>query len=662
MRLRRRAGRRRARSSRGSGSQRRGAPGSSGRSRPWRCSRPRPRPSGSRRRPSGPPSRRARRRRADPGDDPPAAPHQVHPDRGRPGLLPGARPAAGRLRDDAGSSATSPRPRPALARSPPRSTSSPPRRTRSSSSRSGPASGSTTAARSRRGTSSFTYETIVDPRNLSPRVPDFEPIKRVETPDARTVRGDLQASSSSPGFESWAMGILPEHLPQSGRGSPPRRAPPARTPPRSRVRDAASTARPVGSGPFRFAREWQRRSVRSGSRGTTSYWEGPPNFREYFDADPARTRLTTELAFYAGTADGYVAQPQQVARLQERPALPHRGPALGLGLHLHRLQPAAAGRSRTCGCGPRSDGDRRRRDHPLRPLRPGPAHVGPVPRQTALLRSGRRRPCRTTRRARRRLCRGAAGGRTPRASWRRTGEPPRVHAHHQLRQRGAQSDHGDRPERLATPRGQGRDRSELEWAGLHPTSASNKRRLRRGRARLGRWASNADIYQIFHSSQAGHFSSSTSSAITNPRRPTSLMMRIRQRVRRRSARRRWPGSSIASIAADQPYTFLYVRRVPALLDGKIVRDGAAAGRHGRATSPFEPNRLGQITFHFDQWTQDPRPGPPPTGRSSARTDAAMLPFLAPGSLAQALDSAPHLDRVAPWSSISRPARRARSTR
>src|SRR3990172_4869472 len=29
----------------------------------------------------------------------------------------------------------------------------------------------------------FTYETLVDPRNLSPRVPDFEPVKSVETPD-----------------------------------------------------------------------------------------------------------------------------------------------------------------------------------------------------------------------------------------------------------------------------------------------------------------------------------------------------------------------------------------------------------------------------------------------------------------------------------------------
>src|SRR5262245_22153235 len=34
----------------------------------------------------------------------------------------------------------------------------------------------------------FTYETIMDPRNLSPRVPDFEPIKSVETPDPYTVR------------------------------------------------------------------------------------------------------------------------------------------------------------------------------------------------------------------------------------------------------------------------------------------------------------------------------------------------------------------------------------------------------------------------------------------------------------------------------------------
>ena len=50
----------------------------------------------------------------------------------------------------------------------------------------------------------FTYETIVDPRNLSPRVPDFEPVKRVETPDPRTVRVTYKRLFQ-PGFESWAM-------------------------------------------------------------------------------------------------------------------------------------------------------------------------------------------------------------------------------------------------------------------------------------------------------------------------------------------------------------------------------------------------------------------------------------------------------------------------
>ena len=56
----------------------------------------------------------------------------------------------------------------------------------------------------------FTYETIMDPRNLSPRVPDFEPIKAVETPDPYTVRVTYK-ELFQPGFESWAMGILPEH-------------------------------------------------------------------------------------------------------------------------------------------------------------------------------------------------------------------------------------------------------------------------------------------------------------------------------------------------------------------------------------------------------------------------------------------------------------------
>jgi ABC-type transport system substrate-binding protein len=64
------------------------------------------------------------------------------------------------------------------------------------------------------------------------------------------------------------------------------------------------------------------------------------------------------------------------------------------------------------------------------------------------------------------------------------------------------------------------------------------------------------------------------------------------------------------IARDQPYTFLYVRRSLALLDGKIVRmvrrpDGTAE------YLPFTPNRLGRIGFHFNQWLKTPRPVLPP---------------------------------------------------
>ena len=116
----------------------------------------------------------------------------------------------------------------------------------------------------------FTYETIMDPRNLSPRVPDFEPIKAVETPDPRSP-GDVQGLFQ-PGFESWGMGILPEHLLNREALAAEARD---RQGPRPSVRDAAFNRRPVGSGPFQFA-SWESdvsiRLVRN-----EGYWEGPPN-------------------------------------------------------------------------------------------------------------------------------------------------------------------------------------------------------------------------------------------------------------------------------------------------------------------------------------------------------------------------------------------------
>ncbi|HEX2483517.1 MAG TPA: ABC transporter substrate-binding protein, partial [Methylomirabilota bacterium] len=171
----------------------------------------------------------------------------------------------------------------------------------------------------------FTYETIMDPRNLSPRVPDFEPIKAVETPDPYTVRVTYK-ELFQPGFESWGMGILPEHLLNREALSAEARAT-GKDPATFSVRDAAFNRRPVGSGPFQFA-SWESdvsiRLVRN-----EGYWEGPPNFREYF-VRILPDALTSELAFYAGTADGYGAQAHQVARLQDDPRF-HVNSILGLG-------------------------------------------------------------------------------------------------------------------------------------------------------------------------------------------------------------------------------------------------------------------------------------------------------------------------------------------
>ncbi len=57
----------------------------------------------------------------------------------------------------------------------------------------------------------FTYAAIMDPKNLSPRTPDFEPIKTVEVVDPYRVK-IIYKRLYSPAINAWTMGILPEHL------------------------------------------------------------------------------------------------------------------------------------------------------------------------------------------------------------------------------------------------------------------------------------------------------------------------------------------------------------------------------------------------------------------------------------------------------------------
>jgi ABC-type transport system substrate-binding protein len=394
------------------------------------------------------------------------------------------------------------------------------------------------------------------------------------------------------------MGIVPEHLLNRERLEAEARAA-GRDPAKFTVRDAAFNRRPIGSGPFRFA-EWRTDQYLRLTRNE-DYWEGPPNFREYF-MRIIPDLLTTELAFYAGTADAYVAQPQQVARLQDDPrfhtaarlALGYtyigynmRRPifqdvrvrtALGMAIHVDEII-----RYVLFGQGERTSGPFPRQtpyyDPDLAPLPYDPAGAARL-----LAEAGWRR--------------NAAGvlekdGR-PLAFTLITnsGNDERkaimVIAQNAWRRLGVQV-----------------DTLELEWA------VFINQRVDKGdfdAVVLG-WAMdlNPDIFQLFHSSQTGHFQLNFV-GYQNPK-ADALMVRIRQEYdeARQTAMAR---ELHRLIAADQPYTFLYVRRVLSLLDGKIVR--MVPGPDGQPRYlPFEPNRLGQITFHFDQWIKTPTPVLPP---------------------------------------------------
>jgi len=161
----------------------------------------------------------------------------------------------------------------------------------------------------------FTCEAIMNRRNLSPRIADYEPVKAVEVLDPLTVRV-VYKRLYSPALGTWGMGILPVHLLNSKalrqeamyRGLDPDKF---------TLRQSQFNRRPLGCGPFRF-REWKSDQYIVLDR-FDDYWEGPPNYKRYtFRIVP--DLLTQEMEFYAGTVDGYGVQPHQVERLSKDPA------------------------------------------------------------------------------------------------------------------------------------------------------------------------------------------------------------------------------------------------------------------------------------------------------------------------------------------------------
>ncbi len=161
----------------------------------------------------------------------------------------------------------------------------------------------------------FTYEAIMNPKNISPRLSDYEPVKRVEVISPLSLR-IIYKRLYSPAIGTWAIPILPEHLLNADalRTEAIRRN---LDPEKFSMRQSLFNRSPVGCGPFVF-RNWKSDQYISLDR-FEGYWEGPPNYRSYvYRVIP--DLLTQEMEFYAGTVDTYVLQPHQVERLENDPS------------------------------------------------------------------------------------------------------------------------------------------------------------------------------------------------------------------------------------------------------------------------------------------------------------------------------------------------------
>ncbi len=157
----------------------------------------------------------------------------------------------------------------------------------------------------------FTYEAVMNPKNLSPRVSDFEPVKSVTVLDPLTVRV-VYKRLYSPAMSSWSIGILPEHL-LNARALRKEALSLGKNPNTFTMRDSRFNRHPVGCGPFRFY-QWKSDQYIELKR-FKRYWEGAPNYHRYIYRIIPDT-ITQEMEFYAGTLDSYAVQPHQVARLR----------------------------------------------------------------------------------------------------------------------------------------------------------------------------------------------------------------------------------------------------------------------------------------------------------------------------------------------------------
>jgi ABC-type transport system substrate-binding protein len=438
----------------------------------------------------------------------------------------------------------------------------------------------------------FTYEAIMDPSNLSPRVSDFEPVLKVETPDDTTVRV-VYKRLYSPALGTWSMGILPEHMLNREALAAEARSR-GMDPAGFGMRQSNFNRNPVGCGPFRF-NQWKTDQFVSLTR-FEEYWEGAPNYEEYiFRVVP--DLVTQEMEFYAGTLDSYAVQPHQVERLQHDPRFQaFSGISFGytyIGYNLRR-EPFNDVRVRKA-LGMAIDVEKIL-DYVLH----GQAEriTGPFPKQTDYYDPGIQ-PLPYDPEGALRILEEAGWRKDASGRLSKDGRPMRftliTNSGNELRKA-----------ILAVAQDAWRQmgievRTDMvEWA-VFINERINKRDF--DAVVLG-WSMgiDPDLYQIWHSSQTGPHQLNFV-GFQDPE-ADELIVRIRQEYdhhKQVELCRRLHGI----IAREQPYTFLYVTRWTAVLDKRIVimeKDQQGKPLYRRIT----PTRTGNYAFHFNKWVKLPQ--------------------------------------------------------
>jgi ABC-type transport system substrate-binding protein len=436
----------------------------------------------------------------------------------------------------------------------------------------------------------FTYDAIMNPKNLSPRTSDFEPIKEIQIIDPYKVRV-VYKRLFSPAIYAWTMGILPEHLldERALKGEMDRRNLSTEARAAFGMRDSDFNRRPIGTGAFRFV-EWQTDEFIHLKRNQ-DYWEGAPEYSDYFFRI-VPDLLTQEVEFRAGAIDYYGAQPHQVARYKQDKSYQSFS-SLGFGysyIGYNMRNPLFADRRVR-----RALGMAVNVDEIIKYLLYGEGKqvTGPFPQNTEWYDPNVKPLPHDPEGARRLLAQ--AGWKPNSAGWlerdgkilefnliTNSGNPIRKNimtiVQNAWRRIGVKC-----------------NTQYFEWA------VFLKDFINTGSfdATILGWSMgiDPDIYQIFHSSQSGP-EQLNFVGYNNPK-ADELILRIRQEYDR-ERQRELTRELHRVIAEDQPYTFLFVGLATRVLDKKIVIVERAPDGKERYLKIF-PTQGGNITYYFNKW-------------------------------------------------------------